>query len=424
MRTLLLSILIALMIPGQASAQEMRTAGGRVLDEASGNGLQFVQIALGRSGIGTVSNEDGQFMLLIPPAFAADSLFFSCLGYGLGAVPVKDLWGRENVIRLKPKEILLREVEVISLSPEEVLRRAFDSISSNYGRDSVLLTAFYRSRKYHGRDLAEYAEAVIEDLKTGYLTQHSARDSRRTKEVSNLTMLVKGRVVSDTARVNSMGEVGQLAGCLGCIFSHDPAESNFGSILDRDIYQDYALKMEELANPSGGKIYHLYYEQKSEDIKGFKGEIFIDGSSFALMRITQKPSFKAYSKFEKDKYKRTYTIGGIPGWIAEMPLLNRNITYDKRDGLWNLGTVQEEQWVTFTHPATGKKLRMGYKNELVVTGVARDPAVIRDFRGEKKTGSDLRWDQLAGSGDEAFWMNFNYLPLEESLKNAITQIGK
>jgi hypothetical protein len=325
---------------------------------------------------------------------------------------------------LKSKEFELKEVEVVSLTPEEVMRRMFNRISENYGSDSLLLTAFYRSQKFAGKKLAEYAEAIIEDIKTGYFTQNTMKEVQNTISHSNLTHLVKGRVISDTNLVNSMGDVGKMAGCLGCIFMIDPVEVNFRTVLDEEVFRSYSLKMEELANPEGGRIYHIWFDQLHKNRRGFKGELFIDGVSFALMKIKQSPSFRAFEQYEKEKYKKTYVINNISGWIAEMPLIDRTVIYSKRNNNWYLSTIHDEQWITFTLPSTGQKIRMGYKNDLVVTDVTRDPERIHDFHGDKKAGVKQRWDQLVGQADETFWSNFNYLPIEESLRKAIGEIRK
>jgi hypothetical protein len=417
-----LYIVLAFLIISSARGQEKLSISGRIMDADKDTPLLFAQIALSNSTIGTVSNEEGQFFLGIPENHLNDTLVITFLGYEPVRMPVSGLINKNNLFRLKSKEVELKEVEVIALTPEEVIRRAFYRISENYGGDSLVLTAFYRSQKYAGKKLAEFAEAIIEDLKTGYFPQNTIKELKQTASHSNIPHLVKGRVVSDTNLVNSMGDVGKMAGCLGCIFSDDFVEFSFRSILDEKIFRSYSLKMEEIINPEGGKIYHILFEQSVKNAKLYQGELFIDGSSFAIMKIRLRPSFKAYDQYEKGKYRKTYTINNTSGWIAEMPLIDKTIIYSKRVKGWYLSTIHDEQWVTFTLPSTGQKIRMGYKNDLVVTDVTRDPERIRNYHGSKKIGVNQRWDQIAGPPDENFWASFNYLPIEERLKKEISEI--
>jgi len=403
-------------------AQQAMNISGRIVDTENGTPLLFAQVALRNSTTGTVSNEEGEFFLLVPENNLTDTLVFTYLGYETVKLSVSALGNKTSLIKMRSKEINLKEVEVVALTPEEVLRRAFARITENYGGDSLLLTVFYRSQKYAGKRLAEFAEAIIEDLKTGYFTQNTMKEFKEAVSRSNFTRLIKGRVISDTNLVNSMGDVGKMAGCLSCIFLDDLVELSFRTILDEETFRTYSLKMEELGKPEGGRIYHIWFDQTRKNQRGFKGEMFIDGSSFAVMKIKRSISFNAYERYEKEKYRKTYTIKNISGWIAEMPLFNKTLIYSERNKEWFLSTIHYEEWVTFTLPSTGQKIRMGYKNDVVVTDVTRNPQRIRNFHGDKKTGFNKRWDQLAGRPDEAFWANFNYLPIEEKLKKEVLEI--
>jgi hypothetical protein len=410
-------------VPGlPIQAQEPLGMSGQVTDAGNGNPLQFAQVALSKSTTGTVTNEDGRYFLALPANASGDTLVISYLGYETVKLAVSGMTGETVRISLKQKEVNLNEVEVVALTPEEVMRRMFNRIPDNYGTDSLLLTAFYRSQKFTGKKLAEYSEAIVEDLKAGYFDQKTIKDVKATAERSNKTQLVKGRVVSDTNLVNSMGEVGKMAGCLGCIFATDMIEQNFRTMFNEEVFRFYTYKMEELSGPEGGKIYHISFDQADKKIKGFRGEMYIDGGSFALIKIICKPSFLGYDKYEKGKARRTYFINNTNGWVADMPLQDLTILYSKRPGGWSLSTIRQEQWITFTLPSSGQKILLGYKNDLVVTDVTRDPVKVRNFRGDKKAGVKQRWDQLVGNADEEFWGSFNYLPVEESLKKAIGEI--
>ncbi|MCX6284499.1 MAG: carboxypeptidase-like regulatory domain-containing protein [Bacteroidetes bacterium] len=415
--------IIFLLLHASVAAQTAMDISGKVADAENGSPLLFAQIALSNSTTGTVTNEDGQFFLGIPENHLHDTIVISYLGYETARMPVAGLIGKTSLIWLKSKEFNLREVEVTALTPEEVLRRAFMRIPENYGRDSILLTAFYRSQKFAGKKLAEYTEAVIEDLKAGYFHQNTMKEIQEAYSRSNYTHLVKGRVVSDTALVNSMGDFGKTAGCLGCIFMKDMVEFSYHTILDEETFRTYSLKMEELGRPGGGRIYHIWFDQSKKNQRGYKGELFIDGNSFAVMKIKRSISYMAFYKYEKEKYRKTYTINDIPGWIAEMPLIDQTLNYSNRENGWYLSSIRDEEWIIFTLPSTGQKVRMGYKNDLVITNVTRDPLQVRSFSGDKKAGLRQRWDQLAGQADEAFWANYNYLPVEEKLKQDIKGIG-
>ena len=318
----------------------------------------------------------------------------------------------------------LSEVDVIGLTPQEVIRKAVAMIPANYGKEPLILTAFIRSQKSINNKLGEYTEAIIEDFKNGYYLYKPGEFEKKHLQ-SNIPFLLKGRVTSDTNLVNAMGDAGRNVGCLGCNFINDLAEFYHHTILDEALFRYYDLSMEELVLPEGGKIYHIGFAQKN-DVKErlWKGELYIDASSFAVMKITQKPSMYAYEAYEKIKYNHSYTILNKPGWIEEMPFIQQTIIYSKKDTSWVLNSIRTENWMTFTYPANGQKLRFSYKNDVIITNATRDPGKIKNFKGDKILGTTQRWDQIIGRPDDTFWASFNYLPIEEALKNAVEEIGK
>jgi hypothetical protein len=156
----------------------------------------------------------------------------------------------------------------------------------------------------------------------------------------------------------------------------------------------------------------------------WKGEIYIESVSYAIMKLTQKPSMEAFNTYEKKKYRNTYELRNKPGWIAEMPHIHLTMTYCPRNGKWTLGTMQNEYWILFTFPATGEKITINSKSEVVVTDVTYDPEKLAGFRGVEKKGNLQRWDQVIGDSDESFWATFNYLPVEMKLKESLEYLGR
>jgi hypothetical protein len=419
-------ILFALRIQAQEAVLQDRgetiAISGRVVDASTGAALPFAAISVSRSTLGTVTNDDGQFWLIIPSSMRDDTLLAAYLGFETYRRRIGELNMAAAGIRLLPRTFDLSEVEVVGLTPEEVIRRAVAAIPANCGTDSLILTAFVRTAKVVNSRLAEFTEAIIEDLKTGY-SLCKPGDMNRRREASNIPLLLKGRVVSDTMLVNALGDAGREAGCLGCNFVHDIAEFYHHTILDEKFFRHYQFRMVEITNPAGGKIFRIRFDQKpGVKEKLWKGELYIASPGYAILKVTQKPSFNAWETFEKNKFERVYTLKNRYGWIADIPLIDRTVTYAERDGRWYLSTIRDEEWITFTLPATGQKLRFSYKNEVVVTDVTRDPARLRNFTGDQSTGVGQRWDQVAGKPDPDFWKGFNYLPVEEALQSKVAGI--
>ncbi len=424
-KTLLPGYLVILffLLPILSFPQETLNLSGRITDASTGKGLPFALISVKNSTLGTVTNDDGDFRISIPDRYSRDTLLVAYLGYFSASCSIAGHLTSAIEIALKPKVFELAEVEIVSLSPEEVIRQVVAHIPANYGEDSLILTAFIRSRKFLNNKLAEYTEAIIGDMKTGYHLYDQGREKEHHRQ-SNIPLLLKGRVISDTSLVNAIGGLGKSAGCLGCNFINDFVEFYHHTVLDEKLFRYYQFKMEEISRPEGGKLYHIWFDQKrgvSETL--WKGELFVNTADFALLKITQKPSFEAFDQYEKQKYNHPYTIGNSSGWIEEMPLMDWTTTWSLRNGSYYLNTISIENWLTFTNPATRQKLKFSHKNEVVVTDVSRDPETVRSFRGDKSVGVNQRWDQLVGPEDHRFWSDFNYLPIEKTLQEAINRMN-
>ncbi len=407
-----------------AAASQVTVISGIISDKNNDQPLPYAQVAVAGKMNGTCSNEDGRFNLIVPSATNSDTLYFSYLGYEQVKIPARLLIGKDTVIKLVPRMILLPEVEISSLTPEEVILRAVAGIPGNYGTDSLVLTAFIRNRKVINSRLGEFTEAILEDMKTGYFS-YPEKGLKEKQKTSNIARLVKGRVISDTNLVIAMGDAGRSVGCLGCMFMNDFVEYPYSTVLDSELFKYYNFKMEKIRDAEGRKIYHIFYDQK----KGvrqtlWKGELYIDGSSWAIIRITQKPSMEAFGSYEKKKLNTSYALRNKPGWIAEMPHIQITVNYSYREGRWMLSTVQNESWIMFTYPPSGEKLTINSKSEVAVTEMTTDPGRLQEFKGKVKTADLKRWDQVIGEPEDSFWASYNYLPVEKKLKESLDHFGE
>jgi len=100
------------------------------------------------------------------------------------------------------------------------------------------------------------------------------------------------------------------------------------------------------------------------------------------------------------------------------------VTYSRKGEKYCLNTIRNDYLIIYTNPQTGIRFKTRYRNDVVVTDMTRDPEMIRNFRGDKTLGIGQRWDQIAGPPDPEFWAGFNYLPIEEKLRQELSEIQK
>ncbi len=96
----------------QASYSQV-TIEGKVLEQISAKPIPYANIGILKSNVGTISNENGSFSLVIPQNKINDTLLFSALGFGKRSIVIQHLLSKkEIVIKLPEKATILNEVVV------------------------------------------------------------------------------------------------------------------------------------------------------------------------------------------------------------------------------------------------------------------------------------------------------------------------
>lgn len=94
-----------------ATAQIVLT--GKVIHATSNEPVSYANIGITNTSIGTLSNLDGSFFIIIPAKNENDSLTFSALGFATKAMAIRKLTDRQDfAISLEEKAVVLNSVEI------------------------------------------------------------------------------------------------------------------------------------------------------------------------------------------------------------------------------------------------------------------------------------------------------------------------
>ena len=111
-------LLFVLFIPGLIFSQSQK---GKVLSSETNSGIGFVNIGIIGKNIGTVSDESGNYTIIIDSIYDHDSLRFSMIGYEPKSFLIS--YFKENsikIVSLKPIIYNIQEVKVIYRKPKEI----------------------------------------------------------------------------------------------------------------------------------------------------------------------------------------------------------------------------------------------------------------------------------------------------------------
>lgn len=95
---------------------------GRVLDAVTSEPLSFVNIGIINRDVGTTTDVDGQFDIMIPKEYESDRLTFSLIGYEQSSFLIGSLNPPHQIIHLTQKETHLEQIDVIG---ERLVERKF-----------------------------------------------------------------------------------------------------------------------------------------------------------------------------------------------------------------------------------------------------------------------------------------------------------
>ena len=90
---------------------------GTIQDFDTGERLQYANISLLNSPVGTMTNENGEFVLYLNKTNLKDTLLISFLGYSNLKIPVDSAFFKQNVFRLKKSIEFINEVTVKPIDP-------------------------------------------------------------------------------------------------------------------------------------------------------------------------------------------------------------------------------------------------------------------------------------------------------------------
>ena len=116
---------------------------GKVVDLDTREPVSYVHISIENSPLGTVTNEDGIFSLIVPSSYSNSKLVVTHVGYEKLIVSFHQM-STNSTFKIKPIIITLDEVTVSGLNPFEIIKEASNKRKENYPFYPSKLTGFYR----------------------------------------------------------------------------------------------------------------------------------------------------------------------------------------------------------------------------------------------------------------------------------------
>jgi hypothetical protein len=386
-----------------ADAQQNIVLNGKIVDKHTGQSLPYASIGLSKSSLGTISNQNGEFKIVIPSELINEKIIFSFLGYKTYKIPVKDCIGKNLEIKLSVLPVELKAVNVKYRGPQDLIVAALNAVSDNFPNYPLNLTAFYREEVTENNNPIQFIEAVIQIYKAAY----NKKDRDRIR-------IVKAREHADLKPSVFFNYL---------YFVNGPYES---LSLDIGKYpEDFINVLENSAN----FLNHRHFKHYTYDFK----EAVFDGSTNENYIVTFQPKTKKallQGKIVLDKQSLAPVT--VEFWISENRLADaRLISYENEQYINNEGFYTKAlnyhckvnfrkfknrciisnskmdysfQFIPFSGDET---YEISNSIDFVVTEI--DEKNIEKFKQFKPVWRNVSLSKQLGKFDSEFWENYNII---------------
>jgi len=405
----LLSLLLPILTVTPALSQAEKgfyTVKGVVKDKTTNKTLEYANIFVSGTNIGTVSNKDGEFSIKIKNELNAKTIEVSRIGYSSEVIAVKGVNIDNLVVYLSPRDNVLTEITILGMDPEMIIREAISRIGDNFSNQENLLSGFYRETVRKRSTYVNVAEAIVEIFKTKYTDNYEG----------DRVQVYKGRRIvspkaNDTLVVKLLG--GPNLSIYLDVVKNPDLMLNPASLGDYTYKMEMPVMIDDRQNyvvsfaPQVVLPYPLYY-----------GKYYIDRESLTFSRIEFSLSMDDRNKVtQMILKKKPFSLRFKPEEVSYL------VTYKRLGDKSYLNYVKSE--IQFKCDWKKRLFSTNYAivAETVITKVSNDIPLKFTKKYAFNDNYSLS-DKVDDFYDENFWEDYNIIEPEQSLENAVNKLRK
>ena len=437
-----------------------------VLDAESFLPLESASVYIQNTTIGTITNSDGKFALVVPNKHLKDTLVISSIGFKSYKIPVDEFDSTFDVY-LEPDVASLDEVILVAetrpKTGNDIVLRALEELTETLPDSAYLQKGFLRHKERNKKEFKWLIESAITLYDTGYdtipnndvkINVDQVRKSYDLRDVDSLltyTSYLRNKGIKlrsrnlnrDTIKTVSLikaikwndnrinGLETLFHGKLNMVRNSGNPKALFDA---EDILTNHQFKLDTILVENDRKIYKIQISKSFEHVNletkgifndGFepKGWMYIYWDTYAIKRIEYElhaasKAQRSRSKTLFDTYLNHKLIINYKEYQDKMYL---NYVYYETPKLVNVGVAEDDPRTEIDESAVNKEERYYYTvQEILFTEIITDQDAVNE--AITKT-----WDSDMFSPkpyDKTFWKNYNTLlesEEEEKLIQDLTQ---
>ncbi len=378
---------------------------GIVRDKDTNEPVAYCSVSITEAGTGTVTNQNGQFLLKLPGSLQNAYIKFSHIGYETQHLPAQLFSDNKTDVYLNTRLIPIEAVIIRLVNPMKLVKDMLDNRQQNYTNEPYYLTSFYREGVNHKRGFTNLTEAVFRVYKPGY----SSAQSEQVK-------MIKMRSISNKQETDTVA-MKMKAGVNAClmldIIKNIP---DFLMLNDENMYNYTKIAMAV----TGDRLAHVVAFEQKPGIRGplYKGELYIDESNYALLY--------AHFHIHPDYIQQAHSM-----FVVKK---SRNLEITPMEAVYS---VSYQQWngKYYVNHSRGDLTFKVKKKKRFLAGTSTshtwfematchiDTLNVKRFPTRESQPTQNIFSETNYVYDESFWGDFNIIMPEEKLSDAISRIS-
>lgn len=409
-------------------ASGIATINGIVQDYDTGERLQYANISLLNSPIGTMTNENGEFVLSLDKTNLKDTLIISYLGYSSLRIPVDSAFLESNVFRLKKSLQFINEITVKPIDPFDLLQNALLKKSNLYNVYGYNSEGFYREIMFEGNAPVKLAEAACifyispytaefnrNDAIWNYLDFSAYNSNYRYDQALNYS--TNATYPDDAVQIIRARSADDFSGSISkfCI-AGGPLNITATDFFRNETFYFSSSGFKNLKNKKkftshidfsiydGKNVYDVNFVSK---LNSDWLRIIIDRESGAIISYSGKYTLNKSSLME-----RTGQINGQKKTVKDLVTekeLNFRVDFKNIQGIWYLNHIKSMNTYEYKYSTEDITIQMAFDRELVFNNYNIESVEkIADSLTYKNIISNSLYDYPT-SYDKDFWDDYNML---------------
>ncbi|MEI8005209.1 MAG: carboxypeptidase-like regulatory domain-containing protein [Bacteroidota bacterium] len=381
------------------------TLSGTLKDAKSGEKISYAAITVPGTGIGTVSNSDGDFILKVNTSLNAEFFEVSHLGYATTKFRISEGTGQDKTYQLQTQPIRLQEISVVPKDAREIVETALQDFKKNYSQVPNMMTGFYRESVRQHRTYLTVSEAVVDIYKAPYsglqndkVKIFKGRKAANLKRADTLMVQLQGG-----PQVSMLLDIVKNTNLSIALDNLDNYRFEFGTIVTIDNKLNWVISF----SPAVVKEEPLY-----------NGKLYIQQDNYAITRaefsLDLSDEEKAANVFVQKKPSGLIFMPTATGYL---------VTYKEQNGKYYLDYVRVD--LKFRCDWKKRLFKNSYTlmSELAITDRHADNIV--KFGNQEVFRSNMVFtDKVQAFEDVDFWGENNIIEPDNSIESAIKKLSK